>query len=280
MGRAGPHAQPRGTSGGNVIYEAGLSRVNQVVVSAPATNKVAFTDISGIIVGQGCVQGATSHEAVCTVTANSSFQLDIHLGSKNDTLEIVSSLSYAFTNVYAGAGSDTVNFGALSSKFGQADGGPGNDTLTAPSTSNVVLLSLDGQDGADTMCGGRGALAQYTSRTAAVNVSLDGTANDGETGEGDNVCATIGGVNASPYADVLSTGTAAARLYGNGGDDRLYGNWGNDKLDGGAGADRLYGGSGDDDLTGGAGADLLDGGLGYADFCHEDALDTVTNCEL
>jgi Ca2+-binding RTX toxin-like protein len=268
------------TSGGNVIYEAGLSRVNQLVVEAPGGGILRLTDISAIILGPGCTQGATNRVAECQVPPSGSYHVDIYLGSKNDTVAFVGPNAYAWPTVDAGTGDDSVDFGQLGSKVAIAKGGPGNDTLTAPTTNQVVILSLDGQTGADVMCGGPGSRVSYHLRTVAVNVSADGVANDGEPGEGDNVCSTIGMLTGSPYDDSLTAASTGSKIYGGSGNDNLYGKWSNDVLYGDAGDDQLYGASGDDTLTGGPGADHLDGGLGYVDACYTDAFDTEVNCEL
>jgi Ca2+-binding RTX toxin-like protein len=266
------------TSNGNVIYEAGASQTNQLVISAPGTLKVKFSDASPITPGVGCVQGATSREVVCDHDSGL-YNLHVYLYTKNDTLIITGSHPNPFVMVDAGPGNDTIDFGTAAGKYSSGYGGLGNDTLTAPSTSQVGTLTLDGQEGADALCGGPRTFATYIARTAGVTVSLNNAANDGEAGEGDNVCSTIGGVRGSNYADSLFAGSGGSRLEGNGGNDNLYGGMSADTLVGGTGDDDLYGASGDDTLTGNAGADLLDGGLGFADACNEDALDTLVSCE-
>ena len=267
-------------SSNTVIYEAGLSRVNQVVVTSSGSNssKIKLTDTSPIVVGPGCTQGATSLEATCGSGFGSSYDLDVYLGAKDDTLTFPG--PYApWTYVDAGAGNDYIDFGASGAKTSIAKGGAGNDTLIAPATSQIVYLSLDGGEGADTLCGGFGSRVSYSQRTVAVTVTLDGVANDGQPGEADNVCATIGSLTGSPYNDGLSAATSGSKIYGGSGDDNIYGKMAADTLYGDAGVDHLYGASGDDTLTGGAGADYLDGGLGYLDVCNEDALDMLVNCE-
>src|SRR5205085_821371 len=87
---------------------------------------------------------------------------------------------------------------------------------------------LTGEGGVDT--------ARYNLRTARVTVSLDGVANDGQTGEGDNVAVenTVGGSG----SDHLTGNAGANALSGGGGADVLNGKGGNDTLTGGGGRDR------------------------------------------
>jgi Ca2+-binding RTX toxin-like protein len=137
-------------------------------------------------------------------------------------------------------------------------GGNGNDKITGGPGADVLI----GEAGADTLAGGGGTdTADYSARTAPVTVSLDGAANDGEAGEGDNVGADV---------EILVGGSGDDALSGNDADNALLGNAGNDSLSGGGGNDQLDGGAGDDTLSGGPGSDALTGGDGtdtasYAD---------------
>ena len=129
-------------------------------------------------------------------------------------------------------------------------GGDGNDTITGGPGDDVLI----GDAGADTLTGGDGRdTADYSARTAPVSVSPNGTADDGEAGEKDNVGNDV---------EVLAGGAGDDELAGNDGDNVLLGNGGNDILGGGTGNDQLDGGPGDDTLAGGAGADSLTGGAG------------------
>jgi Ca2+-binding RTX toxin-like protein len=88
------------------------------------------------------------------------------------------------------------------------------------------------------MVGGPGEDAgDYSERHAAVTVSSDDQADDGEADEYDDV--------ASDVEDLIG-GSGDDLLVGNAGDGLLDGGPGDDDLDGGAGADRLVGGPGVD----------------------------------
>jgi uncharacterized repeat protein (TIGR01451 family) len=116
-------------------------------------------------------------------------------------------------------------------------GGTGDDTLTGSGADNL----FDGGPGADELSGGGGTdTADYSSRLDPVEVSLDGLANDGETGEGDNVASNV--------EDVFG-GAGDDTLVGNGQANLLDGGEGDDDLDGGLGADTLIGGDGENDTA-------------------------------
>ncbi|GAB3426768.1 calcium-binding protein [Flindersiella endophytica] len=187
--------------------------------------------------------------------------------------------------ILAGAGNDTVmglggnDTACLGAGDDSFDGGPGDDMFVA---ENVA-------DGADTFVGGdagfRGDLATYAPRGTAVNVSLDGNANDGQTGEGDN----IGQVNVEgSAADDVLTGDlvhnflngmeGADRIDGRGGDDELWGNAGNDTLIGGPGNDFVFGMDGNDRFdadSGPDGADVFEGGFGLDEASYRFRSTTV-----
>lgn len=138
-------------------------------------------------------------------------------------------------------------------------GSPGNDTLRGNGGADV----MDGGAGADTFSGGSEQdTVDYSSRTAPVTVTLDGSANDGAAGEHDNVGTDVDIVQGGSGDDYITGHGGANELYGNGGSDTLNGGNGNDVLDGGAGDDKLFGDANDDVLRGGEGRDRLDGGLG------------------
>lgn len=178
--------------------------------------------------------------------------------------------------------------------------GPGNDTITFGG-AGTFLASAAG-DGADTVLvqeGVTGVTASYTGRSAAVSLTIDGDANDGQSGEGDlldfGITILTGGTGndtlaGSTAADTLDGFAGDDRLLGRGGSDRLVGDVGADVLDGGSGADlllgqegadKLYGRDGDDVLrgderTGPAGNDTLDGGAGDDDLFGYAGNDTFT----
>jgi Ca2+-binding RTX toxin-like protein len=131
-------------------------------------------------------------------------------------------------------------------------------------------------DGNDVVKGQSGArdIADYSGRSAAVSVTLTSGADDGQTGETDNI-----GNNAADVEDgygglgadhLVGAETVYNDLRGNTGNDTIEGLGTYDLLFGGDGNDKLYGGGGWDTLYGGNGADLIDGGDGtdWAKFVY------------
>ena len=119
--------------------------------------------------------------------------------------------------------------------------------------------SLDGGIGQDA--------PSYTTRTAALTITIgDESANDGESGEGDQVLPGVEVVRGGSGNDSLTGDAAANMLIGNNGDDTLVGSDGNDTLQGGSGANTLQGGNDDDQMDAGTGADVFQGGAGTLDF--------------
>jgi Ca2+-binding RTX toxin-like protein len=192
--------------------------------------------------------------------------------------------------VLGGAGDDV-----LTASFGGSGllGGAGADTLTGGDANDA----LQGGAGRDTYAGGDGFdVVSYADHATKVSASIDGAANDGQSGEAENVPADVEGLIGGPGDDALTAAAdgAGSLLAGCGGADRLTGTPGDDDLsgdrsiltntngDGGSsgftdwyggvlacpagsttGADRLSGLGGDDDLGDLAGADSADGGEGF-----------------
>ena len=87
-----------------------------------------------------------------------------------------------------------------------ATGGSGADTLIGSSLANVLHGGpgndlLDGKLGADTLYGDTGVdSADYRSRTSAVTASLNNVADDGQSGEADNVRSDVTGGDVAEQA--------------------------------------------------------------------------------
>jgi Ca2+-binding RTX toxin-like protein len=152
--------------------------------------------------------------------------------------------------VRGGAGADKLSAGPNGTTLvgnGGDDvliGGPGDDTLV-------------GGLGADTMSGGAGTdTVDYSARTMDVAVTLDGAANDGAVGEGDNVAADVENVIGGLGSDLLVGGPGPNDLDGGPGDDVIDGDGGRDVLHGGDGDDTIRARDGQrDDVSCGPGQD-------------------------
>lgn len=162
------------------------------------------------------------------------------------------------------AGADTLLGTAAAD---QLYGYDGSDTLIGLEGDD----DLDGGLGGDVLRGGGGIdAATYAGRAGAVAVTIDGRADDGEAGEGDNVSTDIEDVFGGEGPDNL-TGSGAANL--------LDGAGGGDLLVGGGGADQFFGGAGDDEIQARDGvADVVECGSG-SDRAAVDTDDVVGDCE-
>lgn len=159
-------------------------------------------------------------------------------------------------------------------------GGNGNDALFGDAGRDTFTAG-PAPDGADEYDGGEGEdRLDYGARSAALNVTTDGQANDGQANEHDNVRASVEGVFGGSGDDVFVGGDENNFFDGRGGSDRLEGRGGSDSLYGSEGDDKLYGGEQDDLLDGGTGVNELDGGASEGDICFATGLDTAVGCEL
>ena len=114
----------------------------------------------------------------------------------------------------------------------------GNDRVKGAGGADVFKLG----SGADSAHGGDGFDTAHETTGSSVTVTLDGQANDGFLGEGDNIHPDVEAVVGSSGNDVLIGNGKANHLYGGSGKDRLEGGGGNDLLAPGSGDDRVLGG--------------------------------------
>jgi Ca2+-binding RTX toxin-like protein len=184
--------------------------------------------------------------------------------------------------VSAGPGNDTLEGRRGDDSF---DGGDGNDTLTGDAGRDELHGGagddvLDGDrfeaPEADLLDGGpgndkaEGWNIPDEDTHPPVSITLDGAANDGRPGEGDDVrdierfqSQVSGTFVTSDAADAIEVwanldyGTSTVRSLG--GNDSVKGLNSSEHIDGGAGDDRLEGGYGDDTITGGPGRDTIFG---------------------
>jgi Ca2+-binding RTX toxin-like protein len=157
----------------------------------------------------------------------------------------------------------------------------GDDEIGGGDGNDVILENI-GPNGADRINGGGGVdHVLYTGRTSDVFVSLDGIANDGQSGEGDDVRPNVENVTGSPQGnDVLIGNGLANDFHGFGGADTLRGGDGNDTLSGGAGNNGLFGGAGNDVILARNGqADTIDCGTDRDTADRDSVENSVAGCE-
>ena len=157
----------------------------------------------------------------------------------------------------------------------QIQGGAGDDVLSGGPDPDTLLNSA----GADALDGGASVLDRVEfGGTAPLRISLDGVADDGQAGEGDNVDPSIEDVSGGAGPDTIVGSAKKNQLLGGGGDDVMNGAGGRDRVRGHEGNDRLTGGSGLDLLDGASGSDLLLGRDGELDkiACRDGARDRAS----
>ena len=250
---AGHRASMRGGTGAD-DFVAGAGSDSVVYVGAVAVTVTADDVANDGIAGEGDNVRAGIEDIV-----GSSAPDTIIAGPVDNTLE-------------GGDGNDVVSGGG-----GDDDvfGGSGDDTLDGQGGDDT----FEGGAGADDVRGGEGVDAVFAADFGPgpaftpldISVTLDDVANDGSSGEGDNVRSDIEDIHTQGGNDTI---------IGNAGLQIISGQDGNDTIDGGAGNDVLSGRDGDDTMRSRDGfADRVDCGAG-TDNATVDTLDVVSaNCE-
>ena len=200
-------------------------------------------------------EGGNGNDLLIGAAADEAYKDEVYLrgGPGNDTLQSASGTVWADYAERTAALRIDLGQGRFIGPAGEIDvfgvgvanvrGGTGNDTLIGDGRDNLI----DGYFGRDDLSGGGGTDAvRYSGRERGIVASLDGKANDGETGENDLIRSDFEGLSGTRLADTL-VGSGAA--------DVLRGYEGNDSLDGGAGNDTLIGDGGSNVLFGNAGID-------------------------
>jgi hypothetical protein len=206
--------------------------------------------LDATIIGRGTINGTPGNDVIVGSSGNDV----INAGGGNDTVCGRSGND----DMSGDTGTDWLNGNLGNDQFREGSGPSGADRI-------------DGEGGLDKV--------RYGGRLTAVNVTLNGIANDGATGEGDNVLPSVEQVVGGNGGDTLTGNGFANTLEGFGGADRLRGGAGNDTLVGGAGGDSVFGETGLDALNlvdGVNGNDSGDGGPD-ADTATADPGDTVIN---
>jgi Ca2+-binding RTX toxin-like protein len=219
------------TRGDHIQYVADPGEANQLTVEDTSGGGLHLNDPGAIIRWlsapvpglSDCAGGV--HDVYCLPTDG--FEVEAQLGDGNDT----------FVN--------RSSWGAI------VNLGPGNDTAVGGGHG----YTLDGGPGADDLHGGPfnpslvgGPVQQnvtYADSPGPVTVTADDVANDGMSGEGDNVHSDVYEVDGSAFGDTISGFRAES---GGAGNDTLIGTSGNDTIWGGAGNDVLVGGAGQDQV--------------------------------
>jgi len=232
------------------------------------------------------VEGSAGNDDISIYSADSvpdSIPIEMSGGAGNDTLKDAYD-SEAGRTFRGGDGADKIKgYNGNDRIFGdggddpELDGGLGNDEIRAGDGNDI--LAGDGYEdpGADVIDGGPGVDlldGEWNDPEDDIHpqpaVSLDGQANDGRPGEGDNV---VGIETIKGYVSMVFVGSDAAEtveivnpsddanttLKGLGGADRLVAKDTADTVEGGAGDDHVEGGYNHDTVVGGPGKDMIYG---------------------
>lgn len=261
-----------GSAGNDTFNQGTASTVNETIFGGSGTDTVSYASRTAAVtvtLGAGANDGAGSE--------NDDLNDDIEVvtgGSAGDTMTAATGVAVTFNG---GLGADTLTGDTGADTI---NGGGGNDTITGGAGADT-LNGDDGDDtfdeeatpnGGDTFNGGAGTdTVDYSARTGVLVVTMDGaTANDGESGELDNVKADVENLMAGDQNDDIT---------GNALNNEITGGDGDDDLTGGAGDDVFVMGSandGDDTVVGGTGSDTVDYGARSADITA--VLDGTTAC--
>jgi Ca2+-binding RTX toxin-like protein len=276
-----------------IAAAAGEANTIAITAAAPSGGNVTYTvrDASTPPTpGAGCATGAPG-EVQCTLPQSrassgcighapcadpgANVGLDLALGDADDSVDLSTlpasdgGTGQFTTRVNAGAGDDTI-VGSPATDI--LDPGPGADSVSSGAGNDSADARSGGPDGPDRLDLGAGYDSlSYEDATEGVTISVDGVADDGAPGEGDNVAGAevvdggpgddtiIGADVAQPHPDF------ALLIYGHGGADRIVGGPGPDFIEGGSledGDNVIDGAGGNDFLVGASGDDVLDGGPG------------------
>jgi myo-inositol-hexaphosphate 3-phosphohydrolase len=227
---------------------ATVSNVDTIDVAGAGGDEAVTIDLAG---------GALAPGATGESSGTSEIELTLALAAGADRLTVLGSasadklrLGSMGVGLNGDSDGDVTTSGMESFRVAAA---AGNDTVTAAGgngtgTALAAPVSMEGGAGTDTLTGGLAADALiggdgtdtvlYTG-LASVTITLDGLANDGAVGEGDNVGTDVERVTTGNGNDSITGNAAANLLKAAGGADVLNGGLGKDTLEGGGGNDQL-----------------------------------------
>jgi RTX calcium-binding nonapeptide repeat (4 copies) len=170
-----------------------------------------------------------------------------------------------------GAGNDQVQFMDYPLTV---DLGPGDDHAISGAAADAIVggPGRDDVDYSDVVIGN-------ARRGGPVTVTLNGAADDGEVGEGDNIDSSVELIEGTGLGDHFVGDDGAQELNGAGGNDVLEGGGGDDYISGSAGDDTIDGGAGNDELYGNVDSDTITGGPGRDKVRGDDAC-TIFTCGI
>jgi len=251
-----------GGKGADTFNQGTASTPSETIYGGDGTDTVSYASRTAAVT---VTLGASANDGIAG--ENDDLNSDVEVvtgGSAADTMTAASGVAATFNG---GAGNDTLTGDSGADTLNGDDGNDtligkaGNDTLNG-GAGNDTFDEESASNGGDVMNGGTGVdKVDYSARTSALTVTMDGVAaNDGESGENDNVKADV--------EDIVG-GSGNDSITGNGLNNVIDGGDGNDTLNGGAGDDTFAQGAaadGNDTISGGTGSDTVDYGSRTADI--------------
>ncbi len=286
-----------GGEGNDVFLEGSAKTLREVISGGNGTDTLTYSSRTSALTMTITAAGVASandgdlSSAAGSPPENDDIKDDIEVINAASGNDNISGGGTQGITVFAGAGNDTLA------------GGLGADTLSGGIGNDRFFEGVGGTTGADVFVGSDGTdVIDYSGRSDGVVVLLDGTANDGETGELDNVGTDIENIIGGDGADSLTGSALNNIIVGGPGADTVHGGAGLDTLSyapysaavtatlatiangtdssavngtgAGAEADVLFGDI--ENLTGGAGADELTGNSGPNELVGGAGSDTLT----
>jgi len=198
------HAASATVSNGTLSFVAGAGEVNTITIGVSGSNYVVSDPGRPITLPNGTTVNGSASFAASGITS-----IVVDGGDSNDSIAVSPSIR---ATLIGGAGNDSLTGGGGNDTL---NGGDGNDTVTGGAGTDTLYGgndddTLDGGTGADSLRGESGTdVASYTTRTSAVNVTIDNVANDG-AGEATTYAPTSSAYWAAP-APTRSPARAQAR---------------------------------------------------------------------
>jgi Ca2+-binding RTX toxin-like protein len=283
-----------GTGGGGVLLALGAGGMDRVGIrgtagvdtfTAGSHTGRAFLDVTGEGVADVMWTSTAARRELMLATAGGNDFLSGSgrtLGTPSTTLSATATL--------AGAAVASGNIGALTSAYRlSAYGGPGSDRVQGGDGDDFLdggdgddtFFTAATADGADVYLGGLGTdLVDYSARTANLSLTLALSsapdANDGATGERDDLTQSVENLTGGSGNDVLKGNAVSNVLRGGAGNDELWGGPGGTCT---ADVDQLFGDAGDDTFEMGAASDCGDdvtGGAGKDVATYHDRANALT----
>ncbi|MGH2839881.1 MAG: calcium-binding protein [Solirubrobacteraceae bacterium] len=247
---------------GFIDYRARPGERNDVAVVRFSAGVYRVVDAAGLVAGAGCIQQGPV-AAVCFVGEDEAGAV-VRLGDGDDRLAYAGARPDEGATIEDGPGNDVITGSARDDTFVN---GPGDDVLRGEAGDD----DLQGGPGADRLIGGEGQdTVRYDNRRMGVRADLQGDADDGAPGEGDQIASDVENLVGGSGQDRLTGNRRANDLDGGRGADLLFGRAGADEIEGGEGGDRIVGGSGRDDLSGDRGRDRIEARDGRRDVIRCD----------